>query len=305
MENIDKYISTEHTHISLQSRKPHFSFTVNMSILQALRNIPLHASTTALIEKRILLNQHATENEKLRLHELVKRFTIARKTTQKNKAAEELIYMTYFHWTNTVPAYLKVFETRYDDLLNYWPIDKDSEHLIDKNVPILRDLWLRYDSQAIQLTLDHMSKQDPNCPIDMFKPIFEQFQFLMSEPQLQRRKLGKTARVPALLLPMNVLGKDIPSCRANNLLKEQINDVKTILTIDNPILAPDVAQDLLNLSNNYDHTMNRKISRRYRLVSKYGYSWIKPCNGDKPKLASLCGSEFTSYLEQPEFEQIT
>ncbi|SMN21653.1 similar to Saccharomyces cerevisiae YLR091W GEP5 Protein of unknown function, required for mitochondrial genome maintenance [Maudiozyma saulgeensis] len=282
-----------------------------MSLLRALRNIPLHASTTRLIEQRVLLNPHANQDEKLQLYELIKNFNVARKTTQKNKAIEQLIYTTYFKWKNTVPNYLKVFETRYTDLHNDWPIDKDSEHVNDKKVPLLRDLWLRNDHKAIQYTLEHMLRQNPNCPTDMFEPIFEQFHFIMSKPQLQRRKLGKTARVPILLLPMNVLGSDIPDCRAENLLKNQINEIKSILTVDNPILSPDVAQELLNLSNNHDHTMNRQINRRYRMVLRYGYSWINSPDdlggsfSNKPKLASLCEPEFSLQAESPKFASIT
>lgn len=274
-----------------------------MSVLKALRGLPLHADTTALIERNILLNPKARPEHRLELHKILERYGKAYKTTSKNKAVEQIIYSSYFHWFNTIPSYLKVFETRYDDLHNYWPIDKDSDHIHDRKVPMLRDLWLRNDERASDYTLEYMIKQDSNCPTDIFQPIFEQFQFVMQNPQIQRRKIGKTARVPILLLPMNVLGKDIAACRSNNLLQRQINEIRRVLLVDNPILAPDVAEQLLQLSNNYDRSMKRKMSRRYYLTSKFGYTLIE--HNGKTQLSTLTGDAFLEGLELPQFASFT
>lgn len=274
-----------------------------MSVLRALRGFPLHPDTAALIERNILLNTKARPEYQLELHKLLERYENAKKITTKNKAVEQIIYLSYFQWFNTVPSYLRVFETRYNDLHNYWPVDRDSDHIRDRRVPMLRDLWLRNDDRATDYTLEYMMKQDSSCPTDIFKPIFQQFQFIMQNPQVQRRKIGKTARIPILLLPMDVLGRDIAACRSNNLLKRQINEVRRILLVDNPILAPDVAEQLIHLSNNSDGTMGRKISRRYYLTSKFGYTLIEQ-NGQH-QLSTLTGNAGISGLELPQFASFT
>ena len=284
-----------------------------MSVLKALRGLPLHPDTITLIERNILSNPKTKPEYQLQLHQLLERYESARKITTKNKTIEQIIYTSYFQWFNTVPPYLKVFETRYDDLHNYWPIDKDSEHIHDRKVPMLRDLWLKNDDRAVDYTLEYMLKQDSCCPTDIFEPIFGQFQFIMKNPQIQRRKIGKTSRIPILLLPLNVLGEDIAACRSNNLLRRQINEVRRILVVDNPILDANVAEQLLQLSNNYDRSMERKVSRRYYLTSKLGYTWIKPNsnesnendNNGKPQLSTLTGDAFTSGLELPQFASFT
>lgn len=244
--------------------------------LKPLQNLPLHPNTIRLIEARII-GDSTKQKYVTPLYRLIYQYETSRTVTAKNKTIERIIYETYFHWLNEIPAHLQSFQKRSDEIYRNWPVEKDFTLKQNANMSPLREAWIKNKAEAIPMTLEYMVSRNPDCPVMLFEPIFEQFHYLMCHPELHHRKIRKSSRIPLLLVPMNVLGQDIPDSRIRNLLKGKINDVYNLLAIDNPVLSTDVAVQLLSILNKdhatttIDSTIQRHIIRRYKTACQFSY----------------------------------
>lgn len=244
------------------------------------------------------------------------------------KKLEKLVHAVHFNLLNERPEHIEVLRKFPSELAKFWPYELHGS-IIQMEHPELESqkvLWTRNNEKALgmlkferhswlqkkqweQINVENVKQLtgiegDLNVGLqsdfyrlskDMrehtLRRVFEQFMFLKKHP-----KVSETKKLPVPIVEIGLKpdGLEIPDVRIDNLFKDRITEVASILVEQNPVLSEQAELTLKKIIT--DPSINRPVRRLYQKVCMRAYV----LKNDQFSLSELARGSYSSHLVFPD-----